>query len=138
VGAALLDKELLEQPLAVRQPEELLLPGALPDAALVVGRPLAVVQLLLDTELLPEEDAEKLLLPELLSLRLPVLQEEAEGLLLELMPAVVAAADCDSSARGDALPDEQSVALLHSEAEALRELLELSLAVASTVVGPAL
>ncbi len=58
VGAALLDKELLEQPLAVRQPEELLLSDALTDAALVVGRPLAVVQLLLDIELLPEEDSE--------------------------------------------------------------------------------
>ncbi len=67
-----------------------------------------------------------------------MLEEEAEGLLLELMPTVVAAADCDSSARGDALPDEQPVALLHSEAEALTELLELSLAVANIVVGPAL
>ena len=56
-----------------------------------------MVQLLPEAELQPEADSEKLPLPVLLSLRLPLFEEEAEvlplGLMLPVGPAVVPAAD---------------------------------------------
>jgi hypothetical protein len=132
-GAGLLDKELLEQALAVRQSERVGVPEKLPEAALAVLRPLPVLLLMLEAELLPDKAAEELPL----KLEVHVEDNEAQPLEEEL-PVVVAAAAKEGVAHVVTLPVPRPEALKLSEEEALTELLELTLNVASTVVGPAL